>query len=95
MASMQLGATDGIIPYKNAPALISYYLSIVSLLPVVGLPFGMMAVALGIAGLIKRKRQPEVKGSVHAWIGVILGALSSLGYGALVLPFLVASAAGA
>jgi hypothetical protein len=30
-------------------------------------------------GLQKRSRQPEVKGSVHAWIGIVCGVISTIG----------------
>jgi hypothetical protein len=73
-------ATGGIIPYKNPPALAAYYIGIVSMLCCfVGLPVGIVAVVLGIMGLQKRARQPEVKGSVHAWIGIICGVIATLG----------------
>jgi hypothetical protein len=72
--------TGGIIPYKNGPALAGYYVGIVSLLCCfAGLPLGIVAVVLGVMGLQKRARQPEVKGSVHAWIGIICGVLSTIG----------------
>lgn len=66
-------ATGGVIPYKNPPALIAYYVSILSLLPVLGIPFGIAAFILGIIGLKKRAANPVIKGAAHAWIGIILG----------------------
>jgi hypothetical protein len=69
-------ATGGLIPYKNAPALISYYLGILALLPVLGFFFGIASLVLGVRGLRKRRSEPHVKGAVHAWIGIILGSLS-------------------
>ncbi|WP_425618806.1 DUF4190 domain-containing protein [Anatilimnocola sp. NA78] len=73
-------ATGGVIPYKNMPALLAYYIGIVSLLCCfVGLPVGIVSIVLGIMGLQKRARQPEVKGSVHAWIGIVCGVLSTIG----------------
>lgn len=82
-------ATGGLIPYKNVPALISYYLGIASLLPCIGLVFAIPALILGIIGLKKRKANPEVKGSVHAWIGIVLGGVFMLVWGALVIVTLV------
>jgi len=76
-------STGGVIPYKNAPALFAYYTGIASIIPVFGLVLGPIALVLGILGLRKRKRQPEVKGSAHAWIGIVLGVLNILAYGAL------------
>lgn len=69
-------STGGVIPYKNPHALIAYYLGIVALLPIIGLPFGIASLILGIMGLAKRKKNPQIKGSVHAWIGIAGGIFS-------------------
>ncbi|WP_164101697.1 DUF4190 domain-containing protein [Candidatus Laterigemmans baculatus] len=66
-------ATGGLIPYKNPKALISYYLGIVSLLPVIGFPLGVASIILGIGGLRARRQTPIIKGSAHAIIGIVLG----------------------
>lgn len=64
---------SGLIPYKNPPALFAYYLGLFSLLPC--FPIGLVALTLGIIGLRKVRATPEVRGTVHAWIGIILGGL--------------------
>ncbi|MEI8211627.1 MAG: hypothetical protein WCI02_05730 [Planctomycetota bacterium] len=66
-------ATGGVIPYKNPSALIAYYLGILSGLPLIGLPLGIAAFVLGIMGLKARKKDPAIKGSVHAAIGIGCG----------------------
>lgn len=66
-------ATGGLIPYKNPKALIAYYLGIFSGLPLIGLPLGIVAFVLGILGLRDRRRNPAIKGSVHAGIGIGCG----------------------
>ncbi len=66
--------TGGLIPYKNPKALLAYYLGILSMLPLLGFPFGIASIVLGILGLKARKANPIIKGSVHAWIGIVLGA---------------------
>lgn len=71
-------ATGGIIPYKNPKALIAYYLGILSGLPIIGLPVGIAAFILGILGLRDRNRNPVIKGSIHAGIGIGCGCLFSL-----------------
>ena len=38
---------------------------------------GIAAVLCGIFGLIKRQQQPQVRGAIHAWIGIVLGALTA------------------
>jgi hypothetical protein len=63
---VQGDATGGIIPYKNAPALIAYYLGIFGLIPLIGLLLAIPAFILGIIGLRKRAETPAVKGAVHA-----------------------------
>lgn len=87
-------ATGGVIPYKNMPALLAYYLGLASLLPCVGILFGIPAFVLGILGLRKRAQNPAVKGSVHAWIGIVLGGLMTLIWGGLTALGIVAGAMG-
>ncbi|MEL6739065.1 MAG: hypothetical protein AAFP26_00240 [Planctomycetota bacterium] len=72
-------ATGGLIPYKNGPALAAYYCGIfLFIFGCVGLPVGIVAIVLGVKGLKKRKAHPAIAGSVHAWIGIVLGSLSTL-----------------
>ena len=85
-------ATGGLIPYKNAPALTAYYLGVFSLLPCVGIPLGIAAVILGVLGLRRAARHPEVKGKVHAWVGIIVGGLFAAAYLAALVIFILASA---
>ncbi len=72
-------ATGGVIPYKNMPALLAYYLGLLSLVTcILPIPLGIVPVVLGIIGLRKRARQPEVRGSAHAWIGILVGGFTAL-----------------
>ncbi len=81
-------ATGGVIPYKNPQALTAYYLAIFGLFPLVGLLLAIPAVILGVIGLKKQKANPIIKGSVHAWIGIVLGAVSII-YNSLFLVLLI------
>lgn len=76
--------TGGLIPYKNMPALVAYYLGVFSLIPCLGFFLGVTAVVLGIIGLKKRAANPVIKGSAHAWIGIIVGGLFALVWGAAI-----------
>lgn len=67
-----------IIPASNPPALLGYYAAVFSLVPVFGLVLGPGAVALGIVGWRRYRREPRVKGAAHAWVAIILGSLTSL-----------------
>ena len=85
-------STGGLIPYKNPKALLAYYLGIVSGLPLIGFPIAIAAFVFGILGLRDRKRNPVIKGSVHAWIGIGCGGLFTLLWGLMILALLVSLA---
>lgn len=82
-------STGGIIPYKNPKALLAYYLGIVSGFPLLGFPIGIAAFILGILGLRDRKRNPVIKGSLHAWIGIGCGGLFTLFWGFVIVVIIV------
>ena len=86
-------ATGGIIPYKNGPALMAYYLGIFSLIPCLGLVLAIPAFVLGIMGLKKRNQNPAVKGTCHAWIGIIMGGLFTLIWGGALVFVVIAQLA--
>lgn len=69
-------ATGGLIPYKNPKGLAAYYLGICGLFPLLGFPFGVAALVLGIMGLKARKANPVIRGHIHAWIGILCGVFS-------------------
>ncbi|MBM4128248.1 MAG: hypothetical protein FJ247_13085 [Nitrospira sp.] len=83
---VQGDSTRGLIPYKNSNALAAYYLGIFGLIPVLGLVMAIVAIGFGVSGLKKWKQNPIIAGSVHAWIGIILGVIS-VGYHALLILF--------
>ncbi|MGD0743681.1 MAG: GYF domain-containing protein [Verrucomicrobiota bacterium] len=83
-ASKSADGLNAIIPYKNARALAAYYLGVFSVIPPAGVLLGIPALILGILGLRFRRRNPEAGGSLHAWIGIVLGGLFGLGYLALI-----------
>jgi hypothetical protein len=83
-------ATGGVIPYKNPKALIAYYLGILSGLPLIGLPFGIAAFILGFLGLRDRQKNPAIKGSVHAGIGIGCGCFFTLFWGFVVVSIIMA-----
>ena len=78
LQASQGDATGGVIPYKNGAALTAYYLAVASLIPCLGLLTGIPAFFLGLKGLKKVKAEPWVRGTAHAWIGVIGGGVMVL-----------------
>lgn len=87
-------ATGGVIPYKNPKALISYYLGILSGLPIIGFPLGVIAFILGIMGLRDRNRNPAIKGSIHAGIGIGCGGFFAVFWGIILIVIVVGVSGG-
>lgn len=82
-------STGGLIPYKNPQALIAYYLGLFSLFPLLGFFLAVPAFVLGIIGLKNRRRNPAVKGSVHAWIGIVMGAIFTVVWGLVIVALIL------
>lgn len=85
---------SAVVPYKNPKALIAYYLAIFSLIPCFGLPLGIAAFILGLLGLKAAKAQPNTHGTVHAWIGIVLGGLCGLGNIVILILIIMGAFAG-
>ena len=66
------GGDSTVIPYKNVPALTAYYTGVFCIIcpPILSIP----AIVLGVKGLRNVKENPEVKGTAHAWIGILSGS---------------------
>ncbi len=80
-----------IIPFRNPPALIGYYLGVFSLIPFLGLLCAIPAIVLGILGLKRRKADPRVKGLAHALVALILGSLFTLVWGGAIVALIVSA----
>lgn len=63
----------GDMPYHNSAAMIADYFALVSLIPLIGLPFGMAACFLGTGELKTNRQLPAAKGWDLAWISIIVG----------------------
>ncbi len=81
---------DHIVPMKNPPALVGYYLAIFSLIPCAGLLLGPAAVICGALGLRKLRDQPQLPGRAHALVAIILGTVTSLANWAAVIFMILA-----
>jgi len=83
--------TGGVIPYKNPKALLAYYLGLFSGLPFIGFPLGIVAFIFGIQGLRARKKNPVIKGSIHAGIGIGCGGFFTLFWGGMIVLLIITS----
>jgi len=68
------------VPRENSRAWVAYCLGVVSVIPPFGALVGIPALVLGISGLHLLRRNPEIDGRFHAWMGIILGGVFGLGY---------------
>lgn len=93
-AHVEGDATGGLIPYKNPSALWAYYLGILSGLPFIGLPIGIAAFVLGIMGLRAKSRNPIIKGSVHAAVGIGCGGVFALLWLVIIIGVIIALISG-
>jgi hypothetical protein len=78
--SNQDNAAAVVIPYKNAPALIGYYLGIFSLIPCLGGVLALGAIPLGIVGLRNARANPQAHGTAHALVAIIIGSIVLLAH---------------
>jgi hypothetical protein len=78
-------AANQLIPITNPRALLAYYLAIFSLIPVFCLFLGPGGMILGFMGLKAVNEKPEIGGRAHAWVGIILGGLTTLSALALIV----------
>jgi hypothetical protein len=69
------------------PALLAYYFGVFSLIPCLGFPLSVGAIVLGIIGLSTAAKKPGAHGRAHAIVGIVLGLVTSIGYGALFFIF--------
>ena len=89
-------ATGGLIPYKNAKALASYYCGVFGLIScflVLGI-FGIVPIVLGFMGLKYAKQHPEAKGQAHAITGIVLGILEVLTFLGTIAVIIAAAVSG-
>ena len=80
-------ATDFIVPTNVNPwALLSAYMGLIGFcVPIIGIPFAMLAILFAILGL---RAQPskggttygKVTGNIRAWIGLVLGIFGLVGW---------------
>jgi len=64
-------------PYSNTCTELSLFAGLFSLVPVLGLVIGPLAIGLGVAGLLARRKNPLLHGKRSAIAGIILGAFTT------------------
>jgi hypothetical protein len=87
------GGLSTLIPYKNGRALAAYYIGVFSLIPIAGLILGPLALLFGALGILYVRKNPTAKGTAHAVVGLILGAMTTVAnYGCIAFVVLTALA---
>ena len=62
-----------LIPIDNPCPLIGYYLRVASFIPCLGFLTGLPAIVLGIIGMVKINKNPEVSGRAHSFMAIAFG----------------------
>lgn len=63
-------------PWRNPASVYAYVVSLVALIPFLGLVLGPIAILLGVIGWIKRRRDPTIRGGNFATAGIVLGSIA-------------------
>ena len=71
---------ETLVPTKNQQALMGYYISVFSLVPVFGLGLGPIAIWRGFRGLGAIKENPVLPGRAHAMVAITLGSLTTMAH---------------
>ena len=71
---------ETLVPTRNKKALMGYYFAVFSILPLIGLGLGPMAIWQGIRGLGAIKKNPELPGKAHAIFAITLGSLTTIAH---------------
>ena len=66
------------VPPRNGRALIGYYFAIASLIPILGVVLGPIAVFNGVEGIRHARRFPEHGGGAHGIVAVTLGSMTTV-----------------
>ena len=66
------------VPPRNGRALIGYYFAIASLIPILGVVLGPIAVFNGVEGIRHARQFPEHGGGAHGIVAVTLGSLTTV-----------------
>lgn len=75
ISALQDDSMQTLIPTKNMPALLSYYFGIAGLIPMLGLPFTMLALIFGKKALKLYAINPTPGAKGHAVTGITLGSI--------------------
>lgn len=69
------GPMEHLVPTRNVSALLSWYLGVFGLIPVLGIPLALAAIVTGIMGIRAAGRTDVRVGRGHAIAGLVLGIL--------------------
>ena len=79
-ASMEQGLRWLVPVGRSGWSIAAGYLGLLSCLPLVGLPLGIMAITAGWMGLRQSRSNPRLGGRGRAILGIVLGSLSVVIY---------------
>lgn len=84
-STTQNDVIQALIPTQNKPALIAYYCGVFGLIPILGMPFTIAAIIMGLRGLAQYKQHPTPGAKVHGMIGLWLGVVQAVVFVAFIV----------
>jgi len=69
-----------LVPTRNQKALMGYYFAVFSVIPMIGLGLGPIAIWHGIRGLGAIKENADLPGKAHAIVAITLGSLTTIAH---------------
>jgi len=78
MPQRQPDLLESMIPTSNPDSLISYYLGLFSIMPLLGLPMSIVALVKGRKALLFTKEHGVKAGATHARVGIGCGSIGLL-----------------
>lgn len=69
-----------LVPTRNQKALMGYYFTVFSVIPMIGLGLGPIAIWHGFRGLGAIKENADLPGKAHAIVAITLGSITTIAH---------------
>jgi hypothetical protein len=89
-STIEDSAVGSLVPFRNQPAMVGYWMSIAALIiPGLGAILGPASMALGGVGLYIARRFPKARGTSHSFGAIIIGFVASFIHIAAIIALLI------
>jgi hypothetical protein len=81
---LKAGGVERIVPYRNLPALIGYYVGVAALIPFLSFVLAPIAILLGVYGIVYGVQNPRAKAPGHSITAIVLSLIGLVGTGVMI-----------